>query len=246
MSSENLNNLSIKELKKLVKQKNDEVKKLEQEKEKEKLILAYKKLEKKEEKLIKENEESKRKRKEKEFYKYIQRCLKNKRIPKDIPYDYKRALDRPVIILGNGITPLFRSMVYEDEGMIGFTIKSPDFIHENIFIKLFSLDDYGILNRIDRYLEDFFRIKINSNLPEEIKEGGLLKKLFLALGLIKKREDMIIETNNVIAFHICFINIHIFIENYKNGFKHENKEIEKTFSKVGKIISEIMERIVIQ
>ena len=53
MSSENVNNLSIKELKKLVKQKNDEVKQLEQEKEKEKLILAYKKLEKKEEKLIK-------------------------------------------------------------------------------------------------------------------------------------------------------------------------------------------------
>ena len=53
MSSVNLNNLSIQELKKLVKYKNEEVKKLEQEKEKEKekLILAYKKLQNKEEKL---------------------------------------------------------------------------------------------------------------------------------------------------------------------------------------------------
>ena len=54
MSSVNLNNLSIQELKKLVKDKNEEVKKLEQEKEKEKLIMAYKKLQKKEEKLTQE------------------------------------------------------------------------------------------------------------------------------------------------------------------------------------------------
>ena len=42
MSSVNLKNLSIQELKKLVKDKNEEVKKLEQENKKEKLILAYK------------------------------------------------------------------------------------------------------------------------------------------------------------------------------------------------------------
>ena len=65
MSSVNLNNLSIEELKKLVKEKNEEVKKLEQEKEKEKLILAYKKLEKKEEKLRQDDKESKSKLKPK-------------------------------------------------------------------------------------------------------------------------------------------------------------------------------------
>ena len=54
MSSENLNNLSIQELKKLVKNENEEVKKLEEEKEKEKLILVYKKLQNKKEKLIQE------------------------------------------------------------------------------------------------------------------------------------------------------------------------------------------------
>ena len=52
MSSLNLNNLSIQELKKLVKDKNEEVKRLDQETEKEKLIIAYKKLQNKEEKLI--------------------------------------------------------------------------------------------------------------------------------------------------------------------------------------------------
>ena len=57
MSSVNLKNLSIQELKKLVKDKNEEVKKLEQENEKDKLILAYKKLQNKEEKLSQEKNE---------------------------------------------------------------------------------------------------------------------------------------------------------------------------------------------
>ena len=46
MSSENLNNLSIEELKKLVKDKNEVVEKLKQENKKEKLIQVYKKLQK--------------------------------------------------------------------------------------------------------------------------------------------------------------------------------------------------------
>ena len=61
MSSVNLNNLSIQELKKLVKDKNEEVKKLEQENEKEKIILAYEKLQNKEEKLTQEKKEMKQK-----------------------------------------------------------------------------------------------------------------------------------------------------------------------------------------
>ena len=63
MSSANLNNLSIQELKKLVKDKNEGVKKLEQETEKEKLILAYKRLLNKEEKLTQEKKEIKQKNK---------------------------------------------------------------------------------------------------------------------------------------------------------------------------------------
>ena len=65
MSSLDLNNLSIRELKKLVKKKNDDVNKLEEGKEKEKLLLAYKKLQRKEEKLIQEKKETKQKPKTK-------------------------------------------------------------------------------------------------------------------------------------------------------------------------------------
>ena len=91
MSSEDLNNLSIQELKKLVKDKNEEVKKLEQEKEKKKLIPAYIKLQKKEEKLTQEinqkskskskskpipKQKSKSKQKEKSYNEYFQECIK--------------------------------------------------------------------------------------------------------------------------------------------------------------------------
>ena len=65
MSSVNLNDLSIEELKKLVKEKNEVVKKLE-EKEKEKLILAYKKLQEKEEKLTQVKKVKKVKKDEKD------------------------------------------------------------------------------------------------------------------------------------------------------------------------------------
>ena len=116
MSSVNLNNLSIQELKKKVKKKNEEVKKVEQEKEKEKLILAYKKLQKKEEKMTQENNEiitksksksksktkskpnpkqkPKSKQKEKGYDEYFQECIKNKTIPKDAPEYFKKALIR--------------------------------------------------------------------------------------------------------------------------------------------------------
>ena len=125
MSSVNLENLSIQELKKLVKDKDEEVKKLEQEKEKEKLILAYKKLQKKEEKLIQEKKEikqksksksksipkpktkfkpkSKSKQKIKTFNEYFQECIKNKTIPKDTPHYLKKALKRAMKEYEEGI-----------------------------------------------------------------------------------------------------------------------------------------------
>ena len=115
MSSANLNNLSIQELKKLVKDKNEGVKKLEQETEKEKLILAYKRLLNKEEKLTQEKKEIKQKNKKPKFkpkpkskpkfkpksksksisfQDYYQECIKGKDIPKDTPFYLKKALEK--------------------------------------------------------------------------------------------------------------------------------------------------------
>ena len=127
MSSVNLNDLSIQEIKKLVKKENEEVKKLEEEKEKEKLILAYKKLQNKKEKLIQEKKEikqkskpkpksksitkpkfkpkskSKPKQKIKTFNEYFQECIKNKTIPKDTPHYLKKALERAMKEYEKGI-----------------------------------------------------------------------------------------------------------------------------------------------
>ena len=122
MSSEkknNIKNLSITELRKLVKKKNEDVKKLEEKKERELLILAYKKLEKKKEKLIQKDKESKRKLKSKfkhklksntksktkikHFDDYFQECIKSKTIPKDTPPYSKKALLRAMKECDHGI-----------------------------------------------------------------------------------------------------------------------------------------------
>ena len=131
MSSVNLNDLSIQELKKLVKKENEAVKKLEEEKEKEKLILAYKKLQNKKKKLIQEKKEirqkskpklksksitkpkpkfkpkskskPKSKQKIKTFNEYFQECIKNKTIPKDTPHYLKKALERAMKEYEKGI-----------------------------------------------------------------------------------------------------------------------------------------------
>ena len=121
MSFENLNDLSIEELKKLVKEKNEVVEKLKQENKKEKLIQVYKKLQKKEEKLRqlkpksklklkskpkpkpKSKPKSKSKHKEKSYNEYFQECIKNKTIPKDAPPYLKKALERAVKEYNNEI-----------------------------------------------------------------------------------------------------------------------------------------------
>ena len=110
MSSENLNNLSIKDLKKLVNEEYNQNKKLRQEK-KEKLIEVYKKLQKQNEKLRQEKSKPKLKlksktkpiQKAKTFDEYFQECIKNKTIPKDTPHYLKKALERAMKEYDKGI-----------------------------------------------------------------------------------------------------------------------------------------------
>ena len=89
MSSADLKNLSIKDLKNLVNEEYKQNKKLRQDKKKEKLIQVYKKLQKQNKKLRQEKSKPKPKsrKKIKTFDEYFQECIKNKSIPKDTP-DY--------------------------------------------------------------------------------------------------------------------------------------------------------------
>ena len=129
MSSENLNKLSIEELKKLVKGKNEVVEKLKQENKKKKLIQVYKKFQKKEEKLrqkskskFKPKQKSKGKpkpipkQKIKTFDEYFQECIKNKTIPKDTPRYLKKALERAMKEYNKGIK-------HEKSGLSNFAEK---------------------------------------------------------------------------------------------------------------------------
>ena len=105
MSSTDLKNLSIKDLKKLI---NEEYK---QNKKKEKLIEEYKKLQKQNEKLRQEKSKpkpkpkpkQKQKQKIKTFDEYFQECIKNKSIPKDTPEYLRKALERAMKEYDNGI-----------------------------------------------------------------------------------------------------------------------------------------------
>ena len=116
MSSENSNNLSIKDLKKLVDEEYNQNKKLRQEK-KEELIQVYKKLQKQNEKLrqekskpklkpktkLKPKPKPKPKQKIKIFDEYFQECTRNKSIPKDTPEYLKKALERAMKEYDDGI-----------------------------------------------------------------------------------------------------------------------------------------------
>ena len=106
MSSTDLNNLSIKNLKKLIKKEYDENKKLRQN-EKKKLIQVYKKLQKQNKKLRQQNQQVKSKPKPKQkiktFDDYFQEGIKNKSIPKDTPNYLKKALEGGMKEYDNGI-----------------------------------------------------------------------------------------------------------------------------------------------
>ena len=105
MSSADLNNISIKKLKKLIEKEYNENKKLRQYKKKEKLIQVYKKLQKQNKKLRQEKQQVKSKPKQeiKIFDEYFQECIKNKSIPKDTPDYLKKALERTMKEYDNGI-----------------------------------------------------------------------------------------------------------------------------------------------
>ena len=112
MSSANLNNLSIKDLRKLVKEEYNENKKLRHDK-KEKLIQVYKKIQNQNKKLRQEKTKPKPKpkpktkpkpkQKIKTFDDYFRECIKNKSIPKDTPPYLKKALEHAMKEYDNGI-----------------------------------------------------------------------------------------------------------------------------------------------
>ena len=104
MSSADLKNLSIKDLKNLVREEYKQNKKLRQKK-KEKLIELYKKLQKQNEKLRQEKSTPKPKPKQKikTFDDYFQECIKNNSIPKDTPEYLKKALERAIKEYDKGI-----------------------------------------------------------------------------------------------------------------------------------------------
>ena len=103
MSSVDLNNLSRKDLQKLVQKEYNKNKKLKEDVMKDKLIAAYHKLQKQNSKLKQEKNKihitiskpkPKPKPKTKSFDEYFQECIKKQTIPKDTPSYLKKAHER--------------------------------------------------------------------------------------------------------------------------------------------------------
>ena len=205
MSSVNLNNLSIQELKKLVKEKNEDVKKLEEEKEKEKLILAYKKLQKKEEKLTQEKNEikqkskskSKSKQKIKTFDEYFQECIENNNIPKDTPHYLQKALERAMKEYDKGIKHEKSALAnfaekYVIHGKPGLfpgdffeekSVQLKEFFrnHKNVKIRMIMvclMEKEEVLDKLHSYKQKlaYFHSKTYTNL-EETNEYDILEHM---------------------------------------------------------------------
>ena len=133
MSSQNLNDLSQKELNKILKEEHEKNKK----RKKERTIQLIKKLQKQNEKLAKDKNGSKIKRKPKPkeqiktFDEYFQECIKNKTIPKDTPDYLKKALERAIKEYNKGIK-------HEKSALLNFAEKyiidgKPKLIPESYF-----------------------------------------------------------------------------------------------------------------
>ena len=104
MSAADLNNLTISDIKKLVKEEFKENKKLKEDKQKQQLIEAYLKLKNENAKSRKEKTNPKRKKKKpKTFEEHFQECTKNKTIPADTPSYLKKALERALKEYQQGI-----------------------------------------------------------------------------------------------------------------------------------------------
>ena len=184
MSLENLDNLSLQELRKLVKDKDEEVKKLKQEKEKEKLISTYKRLV-KEEKFLQEKKEIKQKNKKhksksksksklKSFQDYYQECIKGRDIPKDVPKYFKKALLKAKKEFEKGIK-LEKSALknfaekYNIEGKLG--LKPLDYFGE----KAEQIKDFLRNHRNTKVRMIFFCLMENQSVD---KSGGASKIIY--------------------------------------------------------------------
>ena len=142
------------------------------------------------------------------------------------------------------ITRYDETFVMKDKGLNGFIIEYEDLLYYSEltgypFVRFRCFDDYSKFFDIDCWLHFLYSEKCDrSSLirDDERLFYNNLKKVEKFVDYCKK---MKIEFNDNIVIYEFFIQIGNFIREYEEGFKHNNKKIEKKFNKVAKDLNKI-------
>ena len=157
-------------------------------------------------------------------------------------------MDTFTIISVTEITRNYDKFEIKDEGLEGFIIEYIRLEYYNDFsgypfVKFRCFDDYSKFFDIDCWLHFLYSEKCQSRTSLVRDDERLfynnLKEVQKIVDYCKKIE---IDYLDEVAFYKFFIEINNFITEYEDGFKHNNKKIEKKFYKVAKELKEICEK----
>ena len=137
------------------------------------------------------------------------------------------------------------TILLKDKGLKGFIIEYEDLLYYceltgYPFVKFRCFDDCSKFFDIDSWLHFLYSEKCDSRSSlirdDERLFHNNLKEVQKIVDYCKKIE---IVHQDEVAFFKFFIEIRNFIREYEEGFKHNNKKIEKKFNKVAKELKKI-------
>ena len=134
----------------------------------------------------------------------------------------------------------------KDEGLEGFIIEFENCDYYNDFsgypfVRFRCFDDYSKLFDIDCWLHFLYSEKCDRSSLIRDDERMFYNNLQEVEKLVDYCKKIEIDPQDEDAFFNFFIQIYNFIREYEDGFKHNNKKIEKKFNKVAKDLKKICE-----
>ena len=140
-----------------------------------------------------------------------------------------------------------KTIVFKDEGLKGYTIEFTDLEYDTglgfPYVRFRSFDDHSKFFDIDCWLH--FLYSENSELNTSLIRDGE-KMFYNNLKEVEKIVDycknMKIETNGSVALYMLFRYIDRFVRESEDGFKHENKKLEKKVNKLANELEELCEQ----
>ena len=134
------------------------------------------------------------------------------------------------------ITRKDETFIMKDEGLEGFVIEFErlEYYCELTgypFVRFICFDDYSKFFDIDCWLHFLYSEKCDRSSLIRDDERLFHNNLKEVEKIVDYCKEMKIEFNNNIVIYKLFVQIENFIREYKDGFKHKNKKIEKSLIK---------------